>query len=151
MQIEPDARHATLLRISAAAIIRDGEGRVLLQRRSDNKLWGVPGGGMDIGETISGVAVREVREETGLAVQVERLIGVYSDPHHQVARYADGNVAHYVTAVFECRVMGGTLQVSAETLELQYFDPTDLPFDCVSTHRLYIQDAVMDAPIAFIR
>jgi len=151
MQIEPDARHATLLRVSAAAIIRDAEGRVLLQRRSDNNLWGVPGGGMNIGETISDVAIREVQEETGLVVDVVRLIGVYSDPHFQVARYADGNVAQYVTALFACRVIGGTLQACSETLELQYFDPGTIPADLVSTHRIYLQDAFADRPDAFIR
>jgi ADP-ribose pyrophosphatase YjhB (NUDIX family) len=63
-----------------AAVVLDGEGRILLQRRSDNGLWGLPGGSVEIGEAVRDAIKREVREETGLTVEVVRLIGVYSNP-----------------------------------------------------------------------
>jgi 8-oxo-dGTP pyrophosphatase MutT (NUDIX family) len=151
MQVEPDAKRATQLRVSAGAIVRDPDGRVLLQRRSDNGLWGVPGGGVELGETLHAAIVREVLEETGLRVAVERLIGVYSDPTFQVVRYPDGNVPQYVTMLFVCRMLGGSFQTCHETLELQYFDPSKLPDDLVSTHRIYLEDAAADRPDAFIR
>src|SRR5512147_879179 len=103
MQPEPDVRKATELRPSVAAIIRNEDGAILLQRRSDNGLWGLPSGGVEIGETVSTAVVREVKEETGLVVEVERLVGVYSDPSLQVVRYNDGNVVHYINTLMTCR------------------------------------------------
>ena len=127
MQPETDVSKARQLRPSVAAIITNDDGHVLLQRRSDNGLWGLPGGGVEIGESVSTAIVREVREETGLTVQIARLVGVYSDPRFQVVRYADGNVVHYINTLFVCRIVGGTLQTCEETLDLQFFDPASLP------------------------
>jgi ADP-ribose pyrophosphatase YjhB (NUDIX family) len=134
-----------------AAIIRNDDGHVLLQRRSDNGLWGLPGGGVEIGESVSTAIVREVREETGLTVQIERLVGVYSNPRFQVVRYADGNVVHYINTLFACRVVGGTLQTCEETLDLQFFDPTRLPEGMLVSHLIRVQDAVANRPEGFIR
>src|SRR6476619_316959 len=110
-----------VIRAGVAAVICDGE-RVLLQRRDDNGRWGLPGGGVDPGESVRTAIVREVREETGLDVEPLRLIGVYSYPaHHQVITYPDGNVIHYVSVVFECAIRGGTLACGAESLDLGFF------------------------------
>jgi ADP-ribose pyrophosphatase YjhB (NUDIX family) len=151
MRPEADASKATQLRAAVAAIVPDAEGRILLQRRSDNGLWGLPGGSVEIGESVRQAIVREVREETGLAVEVVRLIGVYSDPTFQVVRYPDDMVVHYVSILFACRISGGALQTCEETLDLQFFDPTDLPMDVLPMHRIRIEDAVADRPAAFIR
>jgi ADP-ribose pyrophosphatase YjhB (NUDIX family) len=151
MQPEPDARKATQLRPSVAAIVTDGDGHVLLQRRSDNGRWGLPGGSVEIGESVTEAIVREVREETGLAVEVVRLIGVYSDPNLQVVRYADGNVVHYISSLFLCRVVGGDLQTCEESLDVQFFDPARLPEDLLAMHRIRLQDAAANRPEAFIR
>ncbi len=151
MQPEPDARRATLLRASASAFIRNDRGEVLLQRRADNGRWGLPGGSIEIGESAAAAVCREVAEETGLQVAVVRLVGVYSDPSLQVVRYADGNVVHYVSLFFQCRVVGGRLCTSPETLELGYFDPGALPEDVLPLHRIRVQDALAERPAAFIR
>ena len=151
MQPESDPRKATKLRTAVSAMIMDGAGRILLQRRSDNGRWGVPGGGVEIGETLRDAILREVREETGLAVEVVRLIGVYSDPAFQVVRYSDGNVVHYVSLFFQCRILGGELQTCDETLELGFFDPGSLPDSVLPLHRIRIQDALAGTPEAFIR
>ena len=151
MQPEPDVSKAKELRPSVAAIIRNGDGEVLLQRRSDNGLWGLPGGGVEIGESVSTAIVREVKEETGLVVEVERLVGVYSDPSLQVVRYKDGNVVHYINTLFVCRIVGGTLQTCEETLDLQFFDPARLPGDMLRTHRIRVEDAVANRPEGIIR
>lgn len=150
---EPDATKATALRVGASAMVRDAQGRVLLQRRADNGRWGLPGGSVEIGETVAAAVVREVQEETGLAVRVDRLVGVYSDPAFQVVRYAGGNVVHYVSLFFACAITGGSLRTvaDAETLELGFFDPSALPDDVLSLHRIRIQDAVAGRPEAFIR
>ncbi len=151
MQPEPDVRKATILRPSVAAIIRDGEGRLLLQRRSDNGRWGLPGGSVEIGESVREAIIREVREETGLEVEVERLIGVYSDPSLQVVRYATGEVVHYVSTLLACRILGGSLRTCEETLDLRFFNPTGLPDDLLAMHRVRIEDALTNRPAAFIR
>jgi ADP-ribose pyrophosphatase YjhB (NUDIX family) len=151
MQPEPDVSKARQLRPSVAAIIPNDDGHVLLQRRSDNGLWGLPGGGVEIGESVSTAIVREVQEETGLTVMIDRLVGVYSDPRFQVVRYADGNVVHYINTLFVCRIVGGTLQTCEETLDLQFFDPAHLPEGMLLSHRIRVQDAVANRPEGFIR
>jgi mutator protein MutT len=151
MQSELDVTKVRELRAGVAAVIRNEEGKVLLQRRSDNGLWGLPGGSVEIGESVRDAIIREVREETGLAVEVLRLIGVYSDPAIQIVRYPDGNVVQYVSMLFACRILGGTLQTCEETLDLKYFDPPHLPEDLVPMHRIRIQDTLADRPGAFIR
>jgi ADP-ribose pyrophosphatase YjhB (NUDIX family) len=80
------AKDPTELGLSVSAIVwRDGE--ILLMRRADNGLWGLPGGFVEIGESVAAAACREVAEETGWSVELGRLIGVYSDPTHQVVDY----------------------------------------------------------------
>jgi ADP-ribose pyrophosphatase YjhB (NUDIX family) len=151
MQPEPDARNATTLRASVSAIIRNAAGEVLLQRRSDNGQWGLPGGSIEIGESAAAAIRREVCEETGLEVEPLRLVGVYSDPAFQVVRYADGNVVHYVSLFFACRPLAGQLCTSEETLELGFFDPRALPEGVLPMHRIRVEDALADRPTAFIR
>ncbi len=139
------------IRPGAAAVILTDEG-VLLQRRSDNGRWGLPGGAVEPGESVSVAVVREVFEETGLTVEPIRLIGVYSDPaNHQVITYPDGNVIHYVSIVFECRITGGTLTCCDETLELAFFDPEALPSDVLPIARVRIVDALERRVEAFVR
>lgn len=151
MQPEPDVSKARELRPSVAAIIRNGDGAVLLQRRSDNGLWGLPGGSVEIGESVSVAIVREVREETGLVVEVDRLVGVYSEPSFQIFRYRDGNVVHYINTLMTCRIVGGTLQTCDESLELKFFDPARLPGDMLRTHRIRVEDAIANRCEGFIR
>lgn len=139
------------IRPGVAAVIFE-DGRVLLQRRDDNGRWGLPGGGVEPGESVRAALVREVREETGLEVEPLRLIGVYSDPaNHQVITYPDGNVIHYVSAVFECAVRGGTLACGDESLELAYFPPQALPEDTLPISRIRIVDALARQAAAFVR
>jgi ADP-ribose pyrophosphatase YjhB (NUDIX family) len=140
-----------VIRPGVSAIILTGEG-VLLQRRSDNGLWGLPGGGVEPGESVSEAVVREVREETGLEVRPIRLVGVYSSPtHHQIVTYPDGNVIHYVSSSFECRIVGGTLACGTESLELGWFDPEHPPDGFMMMHRVRVQDALARRTEAFVR
>ncbi len=150
MWIERDISKAAAIRPSVSAVIRNGRGRVLLGRRADNGQWGLPGGNVEIGESVTEAILREVREETGLAVAVTRLVGVYSDPAWMVVRYPDGRVVHYVNTCFECRVTGGELATCSETTALEYFDPAVLPEDTVPQHRLRVADAVSSSGGPFI-
>ena len=140
-----------VIRPGVSAIIITPQG-LLLQRRADNGLWGLPGGGVEPGESVTEAVVRETLEETGLDVEPLRLVGVYSAPAlGQVVTYPDGNVVHYVSSSFECRVLGGTLACSHESLELGWFPPRELPADMVKTHRIRITDALAARVEAFVR
>ena len=80
------ASDPTELGLSVSAMVwRKGE--LLLMRRADNGHWGLPGGFVEVGESVAAAARREVREETGWTVEIGRLIGVYSDPSTQVVDY----------------------------------------------------------------
>ncbi len=111
--------------VAASAVVTDDEGAVLLQRRSDNNRWSVPGGAMEVGESIAATAVREVREETGLEVEVVSLVGIYSDPRHVVA-YDDGEVRQQFSICFACRVTGGSVATSDESLDVRFFSWDDV-------------------------
>lgn len=145
------AREATVM-VGASALILDQAGeRVLLTRRTDNGRWCLPGGRMDPGESLAETCVREVREETGLEVEVVRLIGLYSSPDVLVV-YADGNRRQIVSAHFLVRVVGGTLGLSDETTEANYFGQDELgALDLMEHHRPRIADSFVGREAAWIR
>jgi ADP-ribose pyrophosphatase YjhB (NUDIX family) len=122
---DPDAPAANSLVPAASAVVVDQDGRILLHRRDVNELWSIPGGAMETGERIADTAVREVKEETGLDVEPEALVGIYSDPRH-VVEYADGEVRQQFSVCFACRVVGGTLATSEESLEVGFFHPAQI-------------------------
>ena len=143
---------ARVRRTGADAVVFDDRGRVLLQCRSDFKVWGLPGGSVEVGETLEQAVRREVKEESGLDVQVVRLVGVYSDPEYTTTRYPSGDVVHYVSLTFECRVVGGRPRTDGEeSTAIAFFDPNALPADLLEDHRPRIADAVARQPAAFIR
>jgi mutator protein MutT len=85
--------------VTGGAIIRDQQNRILLQRRSDYGDWGLPGGGMDAGESIEETMIREVYEETGLKIKEYNLYTIYSGPRMKY-RYPDGNEVVFVMFLF---------------------------------------------------
>jgi 8-oxo-dGTP diphosphatase len=144
--------HATLLLPAAAAIVRDEAERILLIRRSDNGSWSLPGGMMEPGERVADCVVREVREETGLEVEVVRLVGVCSDPAFTHVTYPNGDQVHFVSATFECRVIGGQPRPDGdESLEVAYWVPDSLPETIVPGHQIRILDALDGREAAFFR
>ncbi len=110
---------------TSAAIFDSQRHRLLLQRRSDNGEWCVPGGSMEAGESLTEACVREVLEETGLQVIVKRLISVFSDPHW-LLRYPDGNQLQFVIFHFEAESVGGKLTLGEETVGLQYYAQAEI-------------------------
>jgi 8-oxo-dGTP pyrophosphatase MutT (NUDIX family) len=122
---DPDAPEPNSMVVAASAVVTDERGRILLQRRRDNGLWALPGGGMDLGDSLPGTAVREVREETGLDVEVTGLVGTYTDPRHIIA-YADGEVRRQFNVCFTARITGGELAISDESTELRFVAPGEV-------------------------
>ena len=121
----PDAPKANSLVPAASAVVVNKEGKILLHRRSDSNTWSLPGGAMEIGESISETVKREVKEETGLDVEPEYLIGIYSNPEHVIA-YSNGEVRQEFSICFSCKIVGGSLKVSEESFELAFFTPQEI-------------------------
>jgi ADP-ribose pyrophosphatase YjhB (NUDIX family) len=122
---DPDAPAANSLVVGSSAIIVDDGNRILLQRRRDSGNWALPGGTMDIGETVADSIVREVTEETGFTVEVERIVGIYSDPGHVFA-YDDGEIRQEFNICFACTITDGSLRVSSESTAVEFFEFTEL-------------------------
>jgi ADP-ribose pyrophosphatase YjhB (NUDIX family) len=121
-----NAADVTVIRVGAALIIRDSSDRILMERRSDCGLWGFVGGRVDAGETIEQAATREAFEETGLEIQVDRLLGIYSGIENRVVTFPD-NVVQLVDVVMTASILSGELTRSHESEALQFFALDDLP------------------------
>ncbi|EWT06828.1 NUDIX hydrolase [Intrasporangium chromatireducens Q5-1] len=147
---DPNAPKANSVVPSVVAIVTDDQGRVLLIHKTDNNLWALPGGGHDIGESISDTVVREVKEETGYDVVVERVTGLYTNPRHVMA-YDDGEVRQQFSIAFRARLVGGEAKTSSESREVEWVPPTDLGrLDIHPSMRLRIHHALEDRESAYI-
>ncbi len=103
-------------------MVVDDDGRVLLQRRTDNGMWALPGGKMELGESLAGCGIRETLEETGITVDITGIVGTYTDPGHVFA-YDDGEVRQEFSICLLGRPVGGELRVSDESHEVAWFTP----------------------------
>jgi ADP-ribose pyrophosphatase YjhB (NUDIX family) len=122
---DPAAPKPNSLVPAASAAVSNERDEILMQRRTDNDLWALPGGTMDLGESIGETAVREVREETGLDVEIDGIVGIYSDPRH-IIEYSDGEVRQQFNICFSARLLGGTLCASDESTEVAWITPESL-------------------------
>ena len=131
--------HAPVIMTCAGCAVLDDSGRVLLQRRGDAEgPWGLPGGAMELGETLEEAAVRETREETGLDVRPDELLGVYTGPLHT---YANGDVVQAVVVVLTAKQIGGRLSADGtETVDLGWFALEALPTPIFGPHEPMLRD-----------
>jgi ADP-ribose pyrophosphatase YjhB (NUDIX family) len=138
------AQDPTEVRVSVSAVVRrrDEPDRILLMKRSDNEHWGLPGGYVEPGESVRSAARREVVEETGVEIEVGRLVGVYSDPRIQVIDYGGGRRVHAINLCFEA-VAGAQRELGTpdETLEWGFFAVDALPRPLVPIHAIRLSDA----------
>lgn len=161
--LEPDARRSDLTWINAIGwtklitphvganvAIFDDAGQVLLTRRQDNGLWCLPGGHVDLGERIDQTAIREAQEETGLTIQLERLVGLYSS-YYPAGTFGDDSPAHAIlVALFRAKVTSGVLTLNPEVTEFGWFDPDHLPEDLIPQHVGRIHDAANETQTVVI-
>src|SRR5215213_2018125 len=77
---DPNAPKANSIVPSVTAIVPNERGELLLVHKTDNNLWALPGGAMDVGESMADTVVREVKEETGIDVAVTGVVGIYTNP-----------------------------------------------------------------------
>ena len=121
----------------AAIIAVINNGKILLTKREDFEVWCLPGGGVEDGESLAEAAIREAKEDTGVDVELTRLIGVYS---------RIGGMWNDVHAVlFAGRPIGGELKIQpGETVEVAYFSFDEIPEEVLFGHKKRIQDAIHD-------
>ncbi|MGW9133662.1 NUDIX hydrolase [Streptomyces sp. NPDC055681] len=147
---DANAPEPNSLVVAASAVVTDDKGRILLQRRKDNDLWALPGGGMDMADSLPGTAVREVKEETGYDVEITGLVGTYTDPRH-IIEYSDGEVRRQFNVCFMARIVGGSLAVSDESTEVRFVDPAEI--DALPMHhtqRLRLQHFLENRPTPYL-
>ena len=144
----------TEVRLSVSAVVRScpGAREILLMRRSDNGHWGLPGGYLEPGESVTQAAAREVREETGWRVEIGRLVGVYSDPARQVIEYPDQRRVQAVNLCFEALAReAGPLGTPGEVLGVGFFAVDALPEPFVPIHAIRVEDCFAGADAARVR
>ncbi|WP_028778783.1 NUDIX domain-containing protein [Shimazuella kribbensis] len=136
---------------AASAVVIDDKNRILLQKRRDNNLWSLPGGGMELGESIEETIVREVMEETGFNVEVVKCIGIYTDPKH-VIEYSDGEIRQQFSICFACQIIDGSMQVSSESKEVEFISLDQLEnLEMHPAQRVRINDYLEYKEMTFIR
>ncbi len=147
---DPAAPTATRIVPAVTVAVRNQAGDILLQMRVDNELWALPGGVVDVGETVAQTVVREVKEETGLDVEHTRLIGIYSDPNH-VIEYSNGEVRQQFSLCFEATCRAGSMAPSSESTEVRFVPVAELEsFPMHPSMRLRIQHVLEDRSSPYI-
>lgn len=133
--------HDPILMCACGCLIFNEKNQVLLQRRSDDGLWGNPGGSMDLGETIYQTVIREIKEETGFDILEKHLkiFHIYSgEEQHHI--YPNKDEMYFVNIIFETTIYSGTLREDSESLEFKFFDLDQLPTDITKPFKSVARD-----------
>ncbi|MEV4073004.1 NUDIX hydrolase [Nonomuraea fuscirosea] len=129
---DPDAPTPNSLVPSVNVIVTNTAGDVLMIHRSDNDNWAVPGGAIDLGESIPEAAIRETAEETGITCEITGLVGTYSDPRHVILYTSDGEARQEFSIVLTGRATGGEPTPSEESRQVRWVPQDEvmsLPMD----------------------
>jgi 8-oxo-dGTP pyrophosphatase MutT (NUDIX family) len=110
---------------AASVIVVNAAGQVLLQQRVDNDMWALPGGKMELGESLAECGIRETKEETGIDIDIIGIVGTYTNPKH-VFSYDDGEVRQEFSICLLGKPIGGTPSISDESHEVSWFDPDEI-------------------------
>jgi len=128
---DPDAPAANSIVPSANIAVTNDAGQLLLIRRTDNDNWAMPGGAVDIGESLAQAAVRETWEETGIECEITGVSGIYTDPGHVMLYTSNGEVRQEFSIVLTARATGGTPTPSSETSEVRW-----VPLDQIGDYQM---------------
>ncbi|WLD93001.1 NUDIX hydrolase [Alkalihalobacillus sp. AL-G] len=140
----------TLLTVGCGAIIEDQSGHILLQRRTDYDIWGIPGGILELGETFEETVKREVFEETNLTINNIRLFGIYSGDQGY-AQYANGDKVFSVQIIFHVEDYEGTVISNNESRELKFLHKLELPKNLNPHQAPFILDWVKNISTPIIK
>jgi 8-oxo-dGTP pyrophosphatase MutT (NUDIX family) len=122
----PNAPAANSVVPAANVVVQDDQGRILMIQRSDNDNWAVPGGGMELGESLPSTAEREVLEETGITCKVTGLVGIYTDPRHVTHFTSNDEVRQEFSVVFIAEYVSGEPTASDETPKVRWIEPGEI-------------------------
>ena len=123
---DPDAPPANNIVPSVNVAVTNDAGELLLIRRSDNDNWALPGGAVDLGESLAQAAIRETKEESGIDCEIMGLSGIYTDPEHVLLYTSNGEVRQEFSIVLTARAAGGQPTPSSETSEVRWVALDDL-------------------------
>jgi ADP-ribose pyrophosphatase YjhB (NUDIX family) len=123
---DPDAPTANSMVPSTNVIIENEAGELLMIRRSDNGNWAVPGGAIDLGESLAQAAMRETKEESGIDCEVIDVVGIYTDPKHIILYTSNGEARQEFSIVVRARATGGELTPSSESTEVRWIARSEL-------------------------
>ncbi|MGY4100426.1 NUDIX domain-containing protein [Nocardia sp. R16R-3T] len=122
---DPNAPEANSLVPAASVVVVNDTGQILLQRRVDNEMWALPGGKMELGESLAECGIRETKEETGIDIEIIGIVGTYTNPGHVFA-YDNGEVRQEFSICLLGRPLSGTIRVSDESTEVAWFDAGEI-------------------------
>jgi ADP-ribose pyrophosphatase YjhB (NUDIX family) len=117
---DPSAPPANSMVPSVNVVVTNDAGDVLVVRRTDNDNWAVPGGAIDLGESMTEAAVRETREESGIECEVTGIVGIYTDPRHVILYTSNGEARQEFSIVVTARPLSGQPTPSSETSEVRW-------------------------------
>jgi ADP-ribose pyrophosphatase YjhB (NUDIX family) len=117
---DPSAPKANSMVPSVNVVVVNDAGEILMIRRTDNDNWAVPGGAIDLGESVAQAAVRETREESGIECEITGLVGIYSDPKHVLLYTSNGEVRQEFSIVLTARPLSGQPTPSSESSEVRW-------------------------------
>jgi ADP-ribose pyrophosphatase YjhB (NUDIX family) len=117
---DPDAPQANSLVPSVNVVVTNDKSSILLIRRTDNGNWAVPGGAIDVGESVAQAAVRETLEESGIECEITGIVGIYSDPKHVIMYTSNGEVRQEFSIVLTGRARNGQPTPSSESSEVRW-------------------------------
>jgi 8-oxo-dGTP pyrophosphatase MutT (NUDIX family) len=117
---DPAAPKANSLVPSVNVVLVNDVGEILLIRRSDNGNWALPGGAIDLGESLTQAAIRETSEETGIDCEITGLVGIYTDPKHVILYTSNGEARQEFSIVLTARPVGGQPTPSDESTEVKW-------------------------------
>lgn len=132
MALDERICHIPFIQTGSAVIVRNENGEILLQKRTDNGRWGLPGGCQDLGENLKVTAIRELEEETGIKVDIDDLIAVDTLSGEDRKRmYPNGDIVYNNTSLFLVDVNSEDIdiKIDSESLVLEFRGLDDIPED----------------------
>jgi ADP-ribose pyrophosphatase YjhB (NUDIX family) len=146
----PDAPKANSLVPAVNVVVVNDAGEILLIRRTDNGNWALPGGAIDLGESVAQAAVRETLEESAIECAITGLVGIYSDPRHVILYTSNGEARQEFSIVLTACPLGGQPTPSSESSEVRWVAVSDVhAYTMDRSMRIRINDflARSDSPV----
>jgi len=128
LQLRQYIGHRPILMVGAAILVLDDQNRLLMMKRSDSDIWGLPGGALEPGEVVENAARRETFEETNLEIGEMSLFGIFSGPELYY-KYPNGDEVYNVTIIYLSRDWHGEVKLNAEHTEWRWFTANEIPVD----------------------